>query len=251
MKGILERKIDSKIFEEYVNCLMDDLAGKKVLIYGAGQAFEELNKRFDFKRMNVVAVSDLKFTDKTEFQGFKAIPPASIPECDFDVILMTLIYPVKALEYLQDKLGIQKEVRQVFEEIILQENEFIGYLDKIKFDKHLEKISKKLKNKKVVIYGSGVFFQAINAYYDLSKLNIIAISDRKYNEHNEGEMLLWYPVCSPSEIAEIKPDFVLVATRYFINIIEDLEDGVLKGTKIKARPLIKKPFKELWHEIWG
>jgi hypothetical protein len=251
MSEILDRKINSKIFEEYFTNLLNEIGDKKVLIYGAGPDFEKLDKKFNLKKLNVVAISDLKFTEMDNLQGLKSIPPSTIPEYDYDVILMTLIDPEKALEYLEEKLGIKKEIKQAFEEIIPQENEFLNYFEDIKLEKHLEKISKKLKDKKVVIYGVGVFFQVINAYYDLSKLNIIALSDRKYTTHVEGEKFLGYPVCGPDEIKGLNPDYVLVAIRFFINIIEDLEDNTLKKSKIKVRPLIRKPFMELLSEIWG
>lgn len=250
MSGILERKIESKVFKDYFNNLLEDICEKKVLIYGAGQAFEELQKRFDFKKLNIVAISDLKFTEEGTFNGYKSITPSAILQEDFDVILMTLIYPVNAVSYLRNKLRIDNEIKQTFDEIIPQENDFINYLEEINFKKHLDKFSKTLKNKKVVIYGTGIFFQAINAYYDLSKLNIIAVSDRKYSDHEENEELLGYKVCSPNEIKDLNPDYLLVATRFFINIIEDLEKNVLKKTKIKIRPLIKKPFLALLKEIW-
>lgn len=251
MSGLLEKKINSGVFKEYFENLLKELEGKKVLVYGAGQAFDELEKMFGLKKLNLVGISDIKFTEEGDYQGLKSIPPSAIKEDDFDVILMTLIYPGKALTYLEDSLGIQKLINQVFEEIIPQDNEFLSYLESINFEKHLDKISKKLKNKKVVVYGSGVFFQTINTYYDLSRLNIVAISDRKYAKHEENEQAFGYTVCGPDEIRELKPDYVLVATRFFINIIEDLEGNALKKSKIKVRPLIKKPFMELMREIWG
>ncbi len=250
MSGVLEKKLQSKVFADYVENILNDLKGKKVLIYGAGEAFCEILKKFDIKELDVVAISDLKFKEKGEFEGFKAIPPNEITDLDFDVILMTLVYSKKAIEAL-DKMGVFQEITEIFEEIIPQESEFINYLEKISFEKYLKKIEKKLKNKKIVIYGTGVFFQVINAYYDLSKLNIIAVSDKKYDAHEENETFLDYKVISPLEIKKYEPDYVLIATRFFINILEDLEENILKNSKIKIRPLIKKPFIELWREIWG
>lgn len=131
-----------------------------------------------------------------------------------------------------------------------QEGEFLSYLEKIKFKKHLEKLSKSLGNKKIVIYGTGLFFQAIKEHYDLDQLNIIAVADKKFQNHEEGEEFLGYPVCAPDEINNLNPDYVLVATRYFINVVEDLEGMLLKDSSIKIRPLIKKPCNELLKEIW-
>ena len=134
---------------------------------------------------------------------------------------------------------------------IQPENEFLEYLDSIKFEKHLKKLAEKLKNKKIIIYGAGAFFQSIKEHYDLSQLNIIAISDRKFANHIEGETFWDYLVCAPDEIKKINPDYVLVSMRWFVSIIDQLYCETLAGTKIKIKPLIKKPVKELLKEIWN
>ena len=46
--------------------------------------------------------------------------------------------------------------------------------------KQIDKLSKKLKNKKLVIYGAGDFAKVLFENYDLSKLNILAVSDKKF-----------------------------------------------------------------------
>lgn len=130
------------------------------------------------------------------------------------------------------------------------ENEFLTYLEKINLEKHLKKLAKKTENKKIIIYGAGAFFQVINEHYDLSQFNIVAISDKKFENHKKNEKFLDYPVCGPAEIKELNPDYVLVATRWFVDIIDNLYCKFLSGTKIKVKPLIKKPLKELLKEIW-
>lgn len=250
---VLFKKNNSEFFKEHINELIKKIGNKKVLIYGAGLAFEELMKKFNFQQFNVVAVSDIKFKEEGEFCGFKSIPPEEIKNYKFDIILMTLYYPDKAIKWLIDNSQINEKtkIEFIFKEIIPQEHEFIEYLEKIKLGQHLEKLSKKLRNKKIVIYGAGIFFQTIAAYYDLSQFNIIAVSDRKFSEYKKGEKFLIYPVCSPFEIDELNPDYVLVATKFFINIIEDLEENTLANKKIKVRPLVRKPFMELFREIWS
>lgn len=127
----------------------------------------------------------------------------------------------------------------------------LEYLKKINFQKHLDKITKILKNKKIVIYGTGILFEDILKNYDLSRLDIIAVSDRKFISHKEDETFYNYKVCSPNEIKDLKPDYVLVSTLYFVNIIRSLDETVLNNTKIKIKPLINKPFLEVVKEIWS
>ncbi len=126
----------------------------------------------------------------------------------------------------------------------------LEYLEKVNFAKQLEKLNKKLKNKSIVIYGTGIFFEVLKSNYDLSSLNIIAVSDRKFTNHEQDEEFLGYKVCAPEEIASLNPDCVLVATINIVKIMESLENTVLKGTKIKLMPLVRKPFKDIWNEIW-
>lgn len=124
-------------------------------------------------------------------------------------------------------------------------NEHLEYLKKINFEKHLKNINKKLKNKKIILYCAGIFCETIIENFDLTNLNIIGIADRKFTEHQEEETVFGYKVLAPGEMAALKPDYVLVATSDFLRIMEEIEVDYLKGTKIKIKPLIRKPFKDL------
>ena len=129
------------------------------------------------------------------------------------------------------------------------DDEYIAYLKMIKFERRLKHLSKKLRNKKVVIYGADKFFQTLVKNYNLRVLNIVAISDRTFKNHAPNEKLFDYYKCTLAEISDYNPEYILVGTMNFINISEDLEE-FFKG-KIKIRPLIKKPIKELWIENWN
>lgn len=124
------------------------------------------------------------------------------------------------------------------------------YLQKINFQKRLNNLSKTLKNKTIIIYGAGSFFESIVENYNIKTLNIIGLADKKFSNHTEGETFLEYKVYSPKEIKELNPDYVLTGTLMVINTIEELESTVLKDTKIKIKPLIKKTIRELWSELW-
>lgn len=244
-------KTQTQKFKDDLNWSLGEIKDKKVLIYGAGEGFEALNKIYKFTDLNIVAISDKKFEVETEFMGLKAINPENIEKEDYDVILITNENAAPILKYLQIELNIQdKEIRTVFNEEIKDERSNFLYLESFNFEKHLKKLNKKLKNKKIIIYGAGAFLEVIKKYYDLSKLNIIAVADKRYSINDDSETFLGYKTCSPEEIIELEPDFVLVATKFFINIIEDLYYYTLKDTKIKIKPLIKKPFMTLLKEIW-
>lgn len=239
-------------FQKDLDKLLNNLAGKKVVIYGAGEGFSYLLEKYPFKKLKIVAIADKKFSEETKYEKFKAIPPEQIFYQDYDFILVTNEQSKSIFKYISKTLKIDaKKIKLIFNEDIPEERDAFFYIEQFNFAEHLEKLNKKLKNKKIIIYGAGIFFEAIKELYDLSQLDIIGISDRRFLEHKKGETFLGYTVYSPDEIKDVNPDYVLVATKFYINIIENLYYETLKGTKIKIKPLLKKPFKVLFKEIWG
>ncbi len=122
----------------------------------------------------------------------------------------------------------------------------LSFLKKNNFEKQLTRLEKKLKDKRIVIYGIGSFFQTIATNYNLKNLNIVAVSDRTISENSS---LLGYPSCPFSSIKDYTPDYILVGTLNYIYIIEELEKKL--GKNIPIYPLAKKGIVELWEEIWG
>ena len=97
--------------------------------------------------------------------------------------------------------------------------DFLNYLQKYNAQEKINKLAKKYKNKRVVIYGAGQFAKTAFENYDLSKLNIVAIADKKFEQ--EGE-------------------------HHFFNI---LDESILYGSKnaaVEIRPLINLEFKDLF-----
>ena len=129
-------------------------------------------------------------------------------------------------------------------------DEHLEYLEEVNFAKQLGKLNKKLKNKTVVIYGTGILFQKIKANYDLSDLNIIGVSDRRFDDTEEGNDCLGYKVIPLNLIKKYNPDYVLIATLKFLEIMDDFKNNMFKGTKIKVLPLVDKPFIKLLKEIF-
>lgn len=129
-------------------------------------------------------------------------------------------------------------------------DELLEELKVYKFDKQLKKHNKKLKNKTIIIYGTGLFFQKIIENYDLSGLNIIGVSDRKYTGEEEGKEVFGYKIVPLDKIIDYKPDYVLISTLKFLGIMDDFKNNVFRGTKIKVLPLVDKPFLTLLKEIF-
>ena len=103
-----------------------------------------------------------------------------------------------------------------------------------------------------MIYGAGLFFKEIKDNYDLSKLNIIGISDRKYQLNQEGQEDLGYKIIPFAKIFNYKPDCILIATLNTYNIYQNLNNNKkTKEAKIKILPMVEKPFFDLLKEVLG
>lgn len=129
-------------------------------------------------------------------------------------------------------------------------SELLTHLKKVEFNNQIKKLKKKIKNKTVVIYGTGLLFQEIIKNYDLSDLNIIGISDRKYRIEDEGKLDLGYKIIPYDSITKYKPDYVLVSTLNFLGLLYTFRKDLFKHTKTKVLPFVDKPFKELLKEIF-
>ena len=152
---------------------------------------------------------------------------------------------------LLEKYDVDKyKIKQLFQERFQDEVRNINCLFDFNFDKTFPKLVKKLKGKKVILYGAGAFLKAINKYFDISELDIIAISDKRFPSNSKNKTFLNYPTCSPYDIEAYKPDYVIVTTKFYLSVIDDLYHNVLKGTKIKIQPIFNKGFWRLLSEVW-
>ena len=244
------KKTKTKKFDDDLKWTIGELRDKKVLLYGAGEGFLNLLEKYPFKELNIVAISDRKFNEETTWNGFRAIPPQNIQNENYDFVLVTNEYTKNIIPSLINSGIEQNKIKTIFHIDIDEERDSIFYLEQFNFEKRLEKLKKHLKGKKIILYGAGVFAQAIMTYYDLSGLDIIGISDRKFS-HNDVNEFYGYKTYAPEDIVNAKPDYVLVMNKFFVNLIDDLDRNLLRNTKIRLKPIVKKPFMVLWKEIFG
>ncbi|MFA6988610.1 MAG: hypothetical protein WC197_00940 [Candidatus Gastranaerophilaceae bacterium] len=87
--------------------------------------------------------------------------------------------------------------------------ELLKYLKDKKIQKYINKLVRKYKNKKVLIYGAGLFFEVLRENFDLSKLNIVAISDKSFEQDNEYKGL---KAVSFDKIKNLSFDVMIIAT---------------------------------------
>jgi len=125
--------------------------------------------------------------------------------------------------------------------------DFKDYLEKKKAQKVIDKLAKKYKDKKVVLYGAGFFASDLLKNYDLSKLNIIAVADLKFQDDTNGDYY-GYKKVGPYDLLEMDFDFLLITTYDDEPVKEFLFDDLLEGedVKFKVKTLIKM---SLWDYI--
>lgn len=233
-----------------ISLLKTNLRDKKIVVLGSKVDFVILDKIYSLSdTLTIVAIADAEMKSKPRFiKGIKTINPSDIEKEDFDIILSILIDNPQ-IQYLP--VLTKYNTVNLFEENIKDEYLNLEYLFVNNFDKTFPILTKNLTGKKVLVYSTGVFFETINKYFDLSKLNIIGVSDSKYNVIKDNDkFFLGYKKYKPSEIKGLQPDYVLVATKYYIVVIQDLYYDILKGSNIKIRPLVKKKFMVILRELF-
>lgn len=126
--------------------------------------------------------------------------------------------------------------------------DFKDYLQKYHAQEKINKLAKLYKNKKIALYGAGEFCLTIFENYDLSKLNIIAIADKKFESDNNATFFDLKCV-PPKELGQIDCEVILIANldyQYFLTLLDDHILYLTKNENIPIRPLIKLNFHDLF-----
>ncbi|HSA06210.1 MAG TPA: hypothetical protein P5556_03435 [Candidatus Gastranaerophilales bacterium] len=91
-------------------------------------------------------------------------------------------------------------------------------------DKRIDKLAQKYKNKRVIIYGTGKLLDIIRKNNNLSKFNIIGISDIKFKD---GEEFMGYKTIAPESISVHNPDVVLISVVEVKKVTNFLENIII------------------------
>ena len=90
-----------------------------------------------------------------------------------------------------------------------------------------------------MIYGAGLVSKILFENYDLSKLNVVGISDRRF-ENSEDEYFNNIKIIKPEDIANVDFDVILFALKEYKKIEKSLKE---KGINKKCYSLIKSSIK--------
>ncbi len=112
---------------------------------------------------------------------------------------------------------------------IRYKKEWEDYFQAVNEQKYLDDLSEKLKNKKVLLYGAGLISNVLLENYDLSKLNIVGICDKKFEKENREEFFYNLKTYSPNELKNLDFDVILFTLKEFEKIKQILKkDGINK-----------------------
>lgn len=117
---------------------------------------------------------------------------------------------------------------------------FIEYLKKKKAQEKINKFAEKYQDKKIVLYGAGLFAGELIRNYDLSKLNIIGVADKKFQNNSEGDFYE-YKKFGPYDLLENTFDLLLITTYDDTYIKDFLKKELFQGEDInfEIKTLIK------------
>lgn len=109
-----------------------------------------------------------------------------------------------------------------------EEDKFKKYLRKVNAQSKIDKLAKKYKDKNIIIYCAGVFAETIFKYYDLSKLNIVAVSDKGFASNNNKFHNI--RCVMPMQLRNMDYDIILTCIINY-DVSDYLEDEILEGSK--------------------
>ncbi len=114
--------------------------------------------------------------------------------------------------------------------------DILSYFKKVNAQKQIDKLAKKYRNKKIVIYGAGEYYQILQNNFDLSKLNIVGISDKKFETSKENNPSI-YLALTPEELKEFNFDIILVALYDDVSLCDYLQYQLLINTINEDKPV--------------
>lgn len=128
--------------------------------------------------------------------------------------------------------------------------DFEQYFKKINAQKQIDILAKKMKNKKILLYGAGMYAKKLFSMCDLSKLNIVGIADKSYSR-NKIKNTPFEPIM-PSEIRTI--DFEEIFTVLYddsvaIDFIEKCVYINPENLDKDIRPLLKPTLNTIFKSL--
>ena len=126
--------------------------------------------------------------------------------------------------------------------------DILKYFKDVNAQKQINKLVRKYKDKKIVIYGAGEYFKILNENFNIQDLNIIAIADKKFEASKETNTTKYIPL-APEELKTYDYDVIMVALYDDANLIDFLEYNLLIDTKNEDKEVISIIEPTIWYLI--
>ena len=195
------------------------------------------------RRKQIEIIEGTRHEHKTLFDFFKTIMVQN--KLYYDNYFGNLLTIFKVLGFVQKLkfiwafLTVNLSIKNYRFYEMLTEQEWIEYLRINDEQKYIDKLAKKLKNKKILLYGAGLTAEVILKNFDLSKINIIGVSDRKFEDDSEGEFCEIKKI-KPSEMKTLDYDAILFTMKLYEKIAKSFKK---EGINKKMLSIVKKSFK--------
>ncbi len=114
---------------------------------------------------------------------------------------------------------------------LIAHNNWRTYFQQNNQKTYLKKLSKKYKNKKVLLYGAGLIFDILNTDYKITEMfDIVGICDKKFEKFEENTYQ-GLKIIKPDQINDIKYDAILFPLYRYKQVIHSLN---LKKSKCEC-----------------
>ena len=120
--------------------------------------------------------------------------------------------------------------------------DYLQFYKEINVQKQINKLAKKYKNQKIIVYGAGLISRILFQNFDLSCLNIVGVADSKYTK-NSTESFWGHKTINPVELKDLDFDVILIAVKEKKKILENIKYNILINTKNEDKEV--KSFLEL------
>lgn len=122
------------------------------------------------------------------------------------------------------------------------------YLDVKEIQNRIYELSKKYENKKILLYGAGVFFNEIYEKCDFSTMNIVGISDQKFLPDSQ-DLYLGYRKISPFDAKAFNYDVILTTVLKPNTVMAFLKEFVQKKDSVIENIVIQPEEKQETKQI--
>lgn len=120
--------------------------------------------------------------------------------------------------------------------------DYLQFYKEINVQKQINKLAKKYKNQKIIVYGAGLISRILFQNFDLSCLNIVGVADSKYTKKST-ESFWGHKTINPVELKDFDFDVILIAVKEKKKILENIKYNILINTKNEDKEV--KSFLEL------